>query len=261
MPWAAAISPPRCSRPVLAWNAAHGWASFAKQGGRTGDWRPAARRSSWASLLAGQVGLATPSSRVLCAAGVWLAARQAAWRGRPGACWRCFPCPLAVFLQHALGDRVQANWPAIIYPGACIAAAALAGWWRRLCIPAIALGFAITLVVWFQAIAAPLPLPRALDPTLMRLGGWPELAADIAAEAWRDKARVRRRRQLRGCRHPRSPAATRPARAGRRGALGHASPCRTPQPASPVARDCCVRSARRADPPEPANWGAIAHRA
>jgi hypothetical protein len=85
----------------------------------------------------------------------------------------------AVFLQHALGDRVQANWPAILYPAASIAAVAYAGrWWR----PAAGLGFALTALVYVQAAAAPLRLPRALDVTLIRLGGWDGLVQQVAAQ-------------------------------------------------------------------------------
>jgi hypothetical protein len=39
----------------------------------------------------------------------------------------------------------------------------------------------ITLVVWVQGVAAPLPLPARWDPTLMRLGGWDGLASAVDA--------------------------------------------------------------------------------
>jgi hypothetical protein len=82
-----------------------------------------------------------------------------------------------VFLEHALGDRVQANWPSVLYPAAAIAAAGLR-WrpWRS----AAALGFAITALVYVQAAAAPFPLPPRLTAVLARLSGWPGLAAQIA---------------------------------------------------------------------------------
>ncbi|MBV9539399.1 MAG: hypothetical protein JOY70_10740, partial [Acidisphaera sp.] len=41
--------------------------------------------------------------------------------------------------------------------------------------------------VYLQAVAA-LPLPRRLDPTLIRLGGWRELAAAVAARARTERA-------------------------------------------------------------------------
>ena len=43
--------------PVVAWNAQHGWASFARQGGRTGDWHPAAAGRYVGELLLSQLGL------------------------------------------------------------------------------------------------------------------------------------------------------------------------------------------------------------
>ncbi len=86
-----------------------------------------------------------------------------------------------VFTQHAFGDRVQGNWPAILYPAAAIAAAGLQGRvWQRLQGPALALGFGITLIVYLQAGLAPVPLPVRLDPIALRLSGWDTLAAQIA---------------------------------------------------------------------------------
>ncbi len=168
--------------PVLGWNAAHGWASFVRQGGRAADWRPARAAQFLGELLAGQLGLATPLLGALFAAGMVAAARQG-WRRDPA--WLLLAAfsllPAAVVVQHASGDRVQANWPAVCFPAAAIAAAGMrASRWRA---PAVALGAAITVLVWVQGIAAPVAVPRRLDPTLIRLGGWPALAAQVAAAA------------------------------------------------------------------------------
>ncbi len=179
-PWLAAALALAVFAPVLDWNAAHGWVSFAKQGGRAGDWDPARSLQFVAELVGGQLGLATPGIAILCGAGIVLAARRA-W-SRDSA-WTLLAgltiMPGAVFLQHALGDRVQANWPAILFPAAAIAAAGLSGLWRRLFVPSLALGFSIVAIVWLQAAAAPLALPMRLDPTLLRLGGWQDLADQI----------------------------------------------------------------------------------
>ncbi len=178
-PWAGGVLAWLCFAPVLAWNAAHGWASFAKQGGRTGDWHTAEALNHLGELVGSQLGLATPWVAVLCAAGIWVAA----WRMREGgapALLATLTLPsVAVFVQHAFGDRVQANWPAILYPAASIAAAAYAGrWWKQ----AAMLGFAVSALVYIQAAAAILPLPRKLDFTLIRLGGWGGLVAQVAAQ-------------------------------------------------------------------------------
>jgi hypothetical protein len=88
-----------------------------------------------------------------------------------------------IFLWQATGSRVQANWPAILYPAACIAAVSHtpAGFarWR---VPAIALGGLLAVLVYIQATFAPLPLARRHDPTLARLGGWDDFAALVEAE-------------------------------------------------------------------------------
>ena len=179
-PWAAGLLALLLFTPVLAWNAAHGWASLAKQGGRTGDWHPARALQFLSELLGGQIGLATPLLFVVLAAGLARAVR-AARRGDEAApaaalvAWLTL-LPLAVFVQHAFGDRVQANWPGLLYPSACLAAGACAvRWWRAAC----AVGYLLVLPVYAQATFAPFPLPRAVDVTLQRLGGWPMLAAQV----------------------------------------------------------------------------------
>jgi hypothetical protein len=96
---------------------------------------------------------------------------------------------VAVFVEHAFADRVQGNWPAIIYPQAVIAAAGLqAPRWRRLYRPAVLLGLAITLVVYLQATLALLPVPVRLDPSALQLAGWPELATQVEAARRREGA-------------------------------------------------------------------------
>jgi 4-amino-4-deoxy-L-arabinose transferase-like glycosyltransferase len=164
--------------PDLAWNAAHHWASFAKQGGRTGVWHPVDAVRFLGELIGGQIGLATPIVFALLVGGVWLAARRSLRGDAAAALLVALTVPGAVvFLEHALGDRVQANWPSVLYPAAAIAAAGLR-WrpWRS----AAALGFAITALVYVQAAAAPFPLPPRLTAVLARLSGWPGLAAQIA---------------------------------------------------------------------------------
>jgi 4-amino-4-deoxy-L-arabinose transferase-like glycosyltransferase len=182
--WAGTAIAAAVVAPVLAWNAAHGWASMLKQGGRGGEAPPLRVLQFLAELVAGQVALATPVIATLCAAGL-LAALRLGTRERPGFVLIAglAGVPAVVFTLHALGERVQANWPGIAYPAACIAAAALAGRWHRWFRPGVALGFGMTGAVWLQATLAPLPLPMRLDPTLLRLAGWQALAADIAATA------------------------------------------------------------------------------
>ncbi len=170
--------------PVVNWNRVHGWASFVKQGGRVGDWQPAHAARFLGELIAGQVGLATPLVFLLGVAGVALATRLAWHRRDP--VWMLLALltvPAAgFFVEHALGDRVQGNWPAIIYPAAAVAAAGLdRTLWMRLRGPAVVLGLAIGLFVYVQAVAAVVPVPARIDPIARQLAGWPGLAAQVEA--------------------------------------------------------------------------------
>ena len=190
MPYLAALLAVLVFSPVLEWNAAHGWVSLLKQGGRVGDWSPARAAQFVAELIGGQIGLATPPIALLGGAGLAIALRRAR---RGDAAWTLLAAtsaiPAAIFLEHALGDRVQANWPAIVYPSALLAAAAgLSERWRRWFAPSALFGLALSLLVWTQATLAPLALPMLWDPTLLRLGGWAELAQQIDAEATRQNA-------------------------------------------------------------------------
>ena len=180
--WLGALTGAAAFAPVLAWNAAHGWASFLKQGSRIGEFRPANAIRFLGELAAGQAGLATPLVFVLCVAG-GLVALRLAWKRRDPA-WTLLAVlsvlPALVFIQHAFGDRVQANWPAVLYPSATLAAAGLDGRiWVRLRAPAVALGFTITALAYVQATAAPFPLAPSLDPTALRLAGWRGLAEQV----------------------------------------------------------------------------------
>ncbi len=184
--WWGALFGAQAVAPMIEWNRTHHWVSFIKQGGRVGDFTPDRAARYLTELVLGQIGLATPLIALLFAAGIVLAVRLA-WRTRDPA-WMLLALltvpPVALFLEHALGDRVQANWPAIIYPAAAIAAGGLTRpFWLRLREPAATLGFAITGVVYLQAAASPFPLPARLDPTALQLGGWSGFAAQVAGSA------------------------------------------------------------------------------
>ena len=171
--WAGGALAAMMTAPVVAWNAAHHWASFAKQAGRTGVWHPADALAHMGELVAGQIGLATPLVFLLMVGGTALAIRR--WREPSSALLAAMIVPGAlVFAVHAVGDRVQANWPAILYPAAAIAAAASGRHWRW----AAATGAGLTGLVYLQASLAPLP-PTRLDPSFSRLAGWGGLARGL----------------------------------------------------------------------------------
>jgi hypothetical protein len=175
---------------VLAWNAAHGWASFSKQGGRIEQWHPARAAQFLGELIVGQVGLATPLALLLCVVGLVLACRRARQRESGWTLLVALSLPaVAVFVEHAFADRVQGNWPAIVYPAAVVAAGGLeVRRWRRLYGPAVLLGLAMTAAVYLQATLALLPVPVPFDPSALQLAGWPELAAQVEVARRREGA-------------------------------------------------------------------------
>lgn len=184
MLWAGAVCGGLVFLPVVVWNAQHHWASFLRQGGRVDAWQPARAPQFLAELAGSQIGLATPLLFVLFLGGAAWATRRA-WRDRDAACTLLAALMLpgaAIFVQHALGARVQGNWPAILYPAAAIAAAALDGRiWVRWRWPAVALGLAITLLVYGQAATFALPVPPRLDPIAHQLAGWHSVADSVDA--------------------------------------------------------------------------------
>ncbi len=183
-PWAAMLLAAVLFAPNIAWNAAHGWVSYFKQGGREAAFNPARAGQFFGELVAGQAALCTPLIAMLAGWGLWRLRRDASgYLGRHAAqgarlvLWLSL-VPGVVLLAHVLSDRVQGNWVAILYPSACLAAAmlpqdVLSRWLK----PAVGLGFGITALAYVQAVAAPIPLPAPLDTEGTQLAGWRDLAA------------------------------------------------------------------------------------
>jgi 4-amino-4-deoxy-L-arabinose transferase-like glycosyltransferase len=177
-PWAGLALAGAIFAPDFVWNAAHGWVSFFKQGGRVAGFDLGRSADYLGELVAGQIGLATPIVFTLATAGLWRIRRLAEPRARL-LLWVTL-LPAAVFLEHVLTGRVEANWPAVVFPGAALAASYLpetvmAVWLR----PALGTGFGLTLLVYAQAVAAPFPLAAGHDPAALQLAGWQELADQI----------------------------------------------------------------------------------
>ncbi|MCJ8355194.1 4-amino-4-deoxy-L-arabinose transferase, partial [Novacetimonas hansenii] len=131
-------------------------------------------------LVGGQVGLATPGIFVMFIVGMMLVVRNARRVPAQGVLLWMMLVPMVVFAMHALGDRVQANWPVIVYPLLAVAAAQVtwAGWK-----PAVALGGVLCALVFVQAAFEPLPLSAHTDVMLRQVGGWPALAAEVDGRA------------------------------------------------------------------------------
>jgi 4-amino-4-deoxy-L-arabinose transferase-like glycosyltransferase len=184
--------------PVIAWNYHHGWASFTKQLGRAGTGRLTLRYVG--ELAVGQIGLLTPFAFVLAAGGIALALRRARDpESEARILLLAVIAPLLVYFSlHSLQERIQGNWLAPAYPVLAIlgseAAFAVASFRERgrrvidfarhLAVP-VGLGFIG--ITYLQALAAPLPISAARDPTAL-LAGWSDLATNVQAIARREGA-------------------------------------------------------------------------
>ncbi len=196
-PWVASAIALALFAPVVAWNMFNNWVSFRFQLGH--GFNAAARGnpvSRELEMLGGQAGLASPILFVVMVI-VVVAALREGWRTRHTAAAtdpsvRRFAlavvavAPLAFFALSAWRRPVEANWPAMIYPGAMMllatstAPVALGRWWRR----GLALAAVLLIVVAVQAFTPVLPLPPRRDP-IARAHGWRTLA-DAVQTARRD---------------------------------------------------------------------------
>jgi 4-amino-4-deoxy-L-arabinose transferase-like glycosyltransferase len=178
-PWLACVIAAALFAINVGWNAEHGWLTFHKQFGRVAPhgFSPA----FVLELIVGQAFLLNP----LIAAFAW---RAFAPNQRFDGDARLFAYVSAPFMAylvlHSLHDRVQAGWPAPIYPALAIAAAmAAAGFssgsfFGRLRMMAPVLGFAVTLAA--LAYAA-LPLPSGKSDLAEPVRGWPLFADRLEA--------------------------------------------------------------------------------
>jgi 4-amino-4-deoxy-L-arabinose transferase-like glycosyltransferase len=156
--------------PVIAWNAAHGWISFAWQFGRVVTRSFSLRYLG--DFAAGQVALATPFILVLGLVGVLGIVATGAKRREPTGLVAALLAPAAAyFVWHSLHARVQGNWPSFLYPAFCIAAAwpgqagGLAGRLLRLSrAAAVPTAVLLTLVVYVHAFRPLVAAPGSLDP-------------------------------------------------------------------------------------------------
>ncbi len=183
-PWLAAGLALAIFAPCLLWNAQHGWASIRFQVGhgfsRNGS------VESFLQYVAGQVAGAGPVALVCGVAFLVRADTAAAKRVAAGAL-----VPLAITTWSALRGRVEANWPALVYPALAAAASA---WAVRLrpgtarALVAVSAGLAVALLGGF-ALEQRHPRWLAGTAAIERFHGWRALADDartLAAQACRD---------------------------------------------------------------------------
>jgi 4-amino-4-deoxy-L-arabinose transferase-like glycosyltransferase len=187
--------------PFVAWNAAHGWATFAKQLGRA---PPHGFAPFYlAEFLISQIGLVNPlvfAALVPAVAAIpWRAAVLPRSRDEARRILACTIAPAAAyFLIHSLHDRVQGNWLAPLYPAAAILAADWVVEVRRAGASGLS-SLSAKVALWaapagivFAALAFAEILTGAvaLGPVnpLARLEGFRALAHDLDARARADKA-------------------------------------------------------------------------
>ncbi len=186
-PWLALVAAAALFGLNIEWNATHRWLTFAKQFGRIAPHRFDPRFV--VELLLGQALLLNPLIAVFVLRGLAKADGPRRWLGLLIATGAPFALYLCV---HSLHDRVQAHWPAPLYPSLAIIAAAAAervpaGAWSRaraLAAP-LGLGVCAAALAWF---AAPLfGVPLALDPATP-LRGWDRFSATVEDVAQREGA-------------------------------------------------------------------------
>jgi 4-amino-4-deoxy-L-arabinose transferase-like glycosyltransferase len=165
--------------PNLLWNAHHDWASFAYQLAHGLSVHRGSALSHEALLLGGQIGLVSPLLLVLLAVAVWRALRR---RDDPARTLLAIIASVTwlMFVASALRSAVEPNWQAPAYLSAIVLAASCDGGerWRKLFRASVAIGGAITLLIYAQALVAFLPLSAAADPTASGTG-WGSLAAHV----------------------------------------------------------------------------------
>mgnify|MGYP006265612471 CR=1 FL=1 len=166
--------------PVIYWNAAHDYVSFAKQLSRTQgeNFEPHyifdLIGAQWLLMtpLIGGIALYSFSENLYT---------LIPSRTMPTTVLVATSLPFAAYLLlHSLHDRVNANWPAPLMPAlAILTAVALEKIQSRFLRPtALASGYAILAIVFIEIIHPFLPIPPASNPAMLTRG-WNDLANEL----------------------------------------------------------------------------------
>lgn len=178
-PWMAAVTAALVFLPFVAWNATHGWISFAFQLGHGLGGGGGSALVSEVELVAGQAALVSPILFVLMVVATVRAFRDPDPRR---ALLAMASAMLAgVFVLSAVRKPVEANWPALAYVPATVLLATTAwgprgaAWLRR----GAGLGAVLVIVVCLQAVVPWLPVAPEDDP-VARAHGWEDVASAAA---------------------------------------------------------------------------------
>ena len=188
-PWLAGLVAAVIFATNVEWNATHHWAAFAKQFGRVAPGRLAPQ--FLLELIAGQILLLNPAIAWFAGRGLW------DWRKRLGGDLTLIiatSIPFAAYLVlHSLHDRVQAHWPAPLYPGLAICAALAAesapakGFQAALKRIAAPLGLGLSALVMLHLALPITDLKKIHDPS-DEVRDWPAFAASVEAVRVADHA-------------------------------------------------------------------------
>nr|WP_319385993.1 glycosyltransferase family 39 protein [uncultured Roseibium sp.] len=191
--WAGGALALSCFSPVLYWNHAHEWVSFYKQFGRAGSSGYTAKYIF--EFLGAFAGLLNPLIALLAAGGAAILYR--AFRARDAAASLVLLTTLpflAYLLYHALHSRVQANWPAPLFPACAIMAGVFVTslranqtLWRKVAVAGVAVGVLTAVVVQVHAVNPITGQLARKDPTF-QLRGWDEIGAALAELAGQEQA-------------------------------------------------------------------------
>ena len=175
--------------PVLWWNARHDWVSFQFQlghglGAPRGGALGALNREL--ALLGGQLGLVSPILFFFIVRAVRRAFTPTPDGIRLVLGVVAFAC-LTFFLYSATRRSVEANWPALAWlPAVVLLASAPPMRWReaRWLNRGLALGAALSAIVYLHVVVPVLPLPAPRDP-VAKAYGWEAVGAAIdRRSAW-----------------------------------------------------------------------------
>ena len=188
-PWLAGLIAAAIFGVNVEWNATHHWASFAKQFGRVAPERLAPQ--FLLELIAGQILLLNPAIAWFAARGFW------DWHKRAAMDLTLIVAtsvPFALYLVlHSLHDRVQAHWPAPLYPGLAICAAFAAeaapakGFQAALKRIAAPLGLGLSALVMLHLALPITDLKRVHDPS-QEVRDWPAFAQAVESARLADHA-------------------------------------------------------------------------
>jgi 4-amino-4-deoxy-L-arabinose transferase-like glycosyltransferase len=186
-PYLAAVLALAVFTPVVAWNAANGWVSFAFQLGHGLGAPSGSALPRVLEMVGGQVGLVTPIVFTL------MAAAAVAPLVRRGSDRRFVLALVALvtfgfFLLSATRQRVEPNWPAAAYVAGIVLLST--AWFRargrRLFAAGVILAGVLTGLTYLHAVRPILPVRPSADP-IARAYGWADLA--LAAASVRDGVR------------------------------------------------------------------------